>query len=63
MPMTFQGPPAPKNKWKEPAPWVALLGVVCMAAAFCAGGNLTKAVATGGCALVCTVSIWLMRHG
>ncbi len=63
MPMSFQGPPAPPNKWKQPAPWLSLLGLSGLAAAFMQGDSITKAVAAGGFALLASVATLVTSRG
>ena len=63
MPMTFQGPSAPPSKWKSPAPWLTLLGMGGLAAAFAHGGDLTQATAAGGFAVLAAVGAWVTSRG
>jgi len=63
MPMSFQGPPTPPSKWKQPAPWLTLLGMGGMAAAFTQGEDVTKAVAAGGFALLAAVGTLVTSRG
>lgn len=63
MPMSFQGPPAPPSKWKQPAPWLTLLGMSGLVAAFIQGGDATKAVAAGGFALLAAVGTLVTSRG
>lgn len=63
MPMSFQGPPAPLNKWKQPAPWLTLLGMGGLVAAFVQGGDATQAVAAGGFALLAAVGTLVTSRG
>lgn len=63
MPMSFQGPPAPPNRWLQPAPWLTLLGMGGLVAAFVQGGEITKAAAATGFALLAAVGTLVTSRG